>query len=150
MSRLEFAFKVRAYHHNAIWEEQKHFTWFMSILLAAQLLALTSDKVDSTTRATVVSIAAFAGIALSLTGFRVQTREGTYFRTANELYIREYNRTFTSAEIPLPPGRANKSVTRLIIDFGRGRAGVRDYFQILFLSFALVFAALALLVLLRL
>jgi hypothetical protein len=103
MTRLEFAFKVRAYHHNAIWEEQKHFTWFMSILLSAQLLALTSDRIETPTKALVTSLAAFVGVTLAATGFRVQRREGEFFRNANELYIAQYNSTFPELRISVPP-----------------------------------------------
>jgi hypothetical protein len=50
---------------------------------------------------------------------------------------------YPEAPIGWAPGRANKSVGRLVVAGLVGRAGVRDYFQLLFLTFAVVFLAVA-------
>jgi hypothetical protein len=142
-SRLEFAFRLRGYHHNAIWEEQKHFTWLISIILSAQLLVLTAVRLDKPPKIILISIASIVGVLLSITALRVQRREGEYFRNANARFVAEYNSIYRSTPMPAPGPAANKQILQLIVSIFTGRSGVRDYFQFLFLAFALVFLLMA-------
>jgi hypothetical protein len=142
-SRLEFAFGLRSYHHNAIWEEQKHFTWLISIILSAQLLVLTGVRLDNLPKALLISIASIVGILLSVTALRVQRREGEYFRNANARFVAEYNAVYPSMPMPPPGPVANKQILSLVVSIFIGRSGVRDYFQFLFLAFAVVFLLMA-------
>jgi hypothetical protein len=141
LGRLELAMRLREFHHNAIWEGQKHFTWFMSILLSAQLLVLTSDTLSSHARAILVVIASSIGILLAITGFRVQRREGLYWWHANSVFVQEHNAVYPDRPITASAA-ANKSLPELLSSFIHGQAGVRDYFQVLFLGFVLVFLGL--------
>lgn len=142
-ARLDMAFRIRAYHHNSIWEEQKHFTWLISIFLAAELIALNGEGLSRASRAVIVIAGSVVGIILASVGFRVQRREGESFRRANALFVEEFNAIFPLATLEPPAPDANKTIRSLAASFLRGRAGVRDYFQVLFLSFIIVFVGLA-------
>ncbi|MFI7028201.1 hypothetical protein ACIBK1_05785 [Microbispora rosea] len=144
LERLKFMFTVRSYHHNAIWEEQKHFTWLISILLSAQLVTLASTSLGTSGKIIIILAGSIVGIVLAVTAFRVQRHEGRYFRAANVAYIKEYNLLWRDSPLPMPPVKANKGILELVLSFFTGNAGVRDYFQVLWLSFITVFAGLAL------
>lgn len=38
IEKLKMAFTIRDSHHKSLWEEEKHFTWWLSILLSAQIV----------------------------------------------------------------------------------------------------------------
>jgi hypothetical protein len=141
-AKLDLAIKIREYHHNAIWEEQKHFTWLISIILSAQLLVLTSDKFRASGKVLVV-VGSVVGILLAMTGFRVQRREGSYFRNANANFVEEHNALYPHMQLPLPSQKANKNIFVLVLSFFTGKSGIRDYFQFLFLCFIVIFTGLA-------
>jgi hypothetical protein len=142
--KLNLAMKLRDYHHNAIWEEQKHFTWLISIILSGQLIALSGARLDQSAKLALILTASVVGVLLSVTAFRVQRREGEFFRNANARFIAEYNALYPEAPMAPPGPLANKSVVHLVTYVFSGRSGVRDYFQFLFLSFAVIFAGIAL------
>jgi len=142
LARVELAFEIRKYHHGAIWEEQKHFTWLISILLSAIVIGATSDRLSETTTAIVVLVGSMVGCFLAVTAFRVQRREGEYFRNANASFVDEWNLAFPSSPLLRPPARANRPLYSLIGGAFIGKIGVRDYFQLLFVAFAVAFTAL--------
>ena len=140
LAKLDLATKIRHYHHNAIWEEQKHFTWLISIILSGQLVVFTSD---TSGKVVLVFVGSVVGILLAITAFRVQRREGVYFRNANAIFVEEYNALYPKMSLPLPSQKANKGILDLVLSFFIGKLGVRDYFQFLFLTFIVIFAGLA-------
>src|SRR3954453_8934240 len=42
--RLELAQAIRKYHHDALWEAEKHYSWLVSFILSATFLVLGSGK----------------------------------------------------------------------------------------------------------
>ncbi len=142
-ARLDLATKIRQYHHNAIWEEEKHFTWLISIVLSAQLLVLTSKEVSAAGKFVLVFVGSLVGVLLAITGFRVQRREAIYFRDANVRFVEEHNALYPNMQLPRPSQKANRDILDLFLSFFTGKLGVRDSFQFLFLSFIIIFAALA-------
>jgi hypothetical protein len=143
IARLDMADKIRHSNYNSIWEQQKHFTWLISIILSAQAILLAGTKLDSAEKVVILCIASIIGITISLIGFRVQRIEGIYFCQANELFAKEYQTVYPDAPPPYHSGEPNKNLSNLIISCFQGRAGVRDHFQILFLAFMTVFTAIA-------
>lgn len=71
---------VRKYHHSALWEIEKHFTWWLSILLGAMFLLLANSRVlDKTVLALGLSLTAAFGAVISAIGCVVVRKEGRYF-----------------------------------------------------------------------
>ena len=79
IARLDMANKIRHSNYNSIWEQQKHFTWLISIMLSAQALVAAAVKLDSFQKSAVLFVASTVGIITSIVGFRVQRIEGIYF-----------------------------------------------------------------------
>jgi hypothetical protein len=104
---------------------------------------LTTAKVGSSGKAAMLCAASVVGIVISLTGFRVQRIEGVYFAQAREVFAKEYRKVYPDEQPPYRAQKPNKSILRLISSCLLGKAGVRDHFQILFLAFTIVFAAIA-------
>jgi len=141
--KLDLSARLRQNHHDAIWEEQRHFTWWISIILSAQLLILTTTKIARPEKVALISVASLVGILLALTGFLVQRREGVYFHRFNLHFTQQYNSAYPTEQLPTPGPDANKSVPNLVLSAFIGKCGVRDYFQFLLLAFTAIFVGIA-------
>jgi len=141
--KLDLLYKIRQGHHNAIWEEQKHFTWLISIILSGQLVIFAGVKVASTQKITLVVISSLVGILFAVIGFRTQRIEGIYYSNVNVAYNEAYKALFPATAPSWHRGEPNKKIKKLISTIFTKSSGVRDYFQFLFLSFIVVFAATA-------
>lgn len=115
VEKLNFIFAVRQSHRDSIWEEQKHFTWLISIILTGQLIFFTNTRMQAGARAALILIASIVGILFSITGFRVERREGLYFSQANKQFLEEYKALYPGAEIPYRVQAVNKTPLRLMI-----------------------------------
>jgi hypothetical protein len=143
IARLDMAYKIRHSNYNSIWEQQKHFTWLISIMLSGQAIVVGAVQLRSPEKSAVLFAASIAGIIISIIGFRVQRIEGIYFCDANKVFAEEYRAVYPDAKAPYRSEKPNKSVSGLIAAVCLGRAGVRDHFQILFLAFIAIFVAIA-------
>jgi len=141
--KLDLTARLRQNHHDAIWEEQRHFTWWISIILSAQLLVLTTTKIARPEKVALISVASLVGILLALTGFLVQRREGVYFHRFNLHFTQQYNSVYPTEQLPIPAPDANKDVPNLVLSAVTGKCGVRDYFQFLLLAFIAIFIGIA-------
>jgi hypothetical protein len=141
--KLDLLFRIRQGHHNAIWEEQKHFTWLISIILSGQLVIFAGVKTASTQKITLIVISSLVGILFAAIGFQTQRIEGIYYTNANAAYNEAYKVLFRTAAPSLHRRNPNKKIKELISTIFTNSSGVRDYFQFLFLSFIVVFAATA-------
>lgn len=150
LDRLEFAFKRWSYHHTAIWEAQKHFTWFISIVLSAEVISLSTASLSHTTRLVTVEVLSVVGVVLAWIGCRVQRREGSLFTFASDEYAAEHNAIFPERPLPVRdvsqdgdaklPG--NPSWPALIVAPFRPGTGIRVMFQWLFVLFMAGFAVI--------
>lgn len=77
---------VRKYHHSALWEIEKHFTWWASVLLGGCVLIFANiDRVGEASACIVLGVLAVFGLAISLIGKKVVEREGEYFGEALQI-----------------------------------------------------------------
>jgi hypothetical protein len=143
IAKLDLARELQHTHYNSLWEEQKHFTWLISIILSAQAIVLAGTSLDSTGKQMIISVASLVGILISITGYRAQRLESIYFRQANQLFVRLYNSVYPDAPTSYNLLNTNKPLPRLIKATLTGRAGIRDQFQFLFLAFTVIFIAIA-------
>jgi hypothetical protein len=142
MTNLEFARNLRAFHHKALWEEEKHFTWWVLVLLSAIVLFSTSANVDPKAKLAFILVGCLVGVVLCCIGFRVFRVEGGYFHKALSMFVVEYNKIYRPP-LDKVPDKANKGIGKLIGSCCTCKAGIRDYFQLLFLFLILVFLAIA-------
>lgn len=143
MEELDLLFQLRQAHHNAIWEEQKHFTWLISIILSGQLVIFAGVSIASTQKIALVVVSSLVGILFAVIGFRTQRIEGIYFSRANVAFNEAYRKVFHAAGSPWQRSGPNKRIRDLVSEIFTAKSGVRDYFQFLFPSFIIVFAATA-------
>jgi hypothetical protein len=140
---LKFAQQLREYHHKALWEEEKHFTWLLSIILAAQAAILTAKNTDLAARFPILIVLAAIGLAFVIVALRVVRREGAFFVNAHALFVPFYNRHFPDTPLPAPPTAANRSVFVLpLLLFAPWRLSIRDAFQLVLLVFGVTYLAL--------
>lgn len=142
VKRLEIAHNIREFHHKSLWEEEKHFTWFVSIVLSTQILIYTSNSLCNQSKLIFIFIAFLVGIFLCITAFRVLRKEGEYFHNALSRFVKEYNSIYTTSPLPDVPEKSNKNIRELIKLFLTCKIGVRDSFQFLFLFFILIFVGI--------
>ena len=143
MEKLDLLLKIRQGHHDAIWEEQKHFTWLISIILSGQFVIFAGVQIASTQKIALVVVSSLVGILFAVVGFRTQRIEGVYFTNANAAFNEASRAAFRTAESPWKRSNPNRTIRDLILAIFTNKSGVRDYFQFLFLSFIAIFAATA-------
>ena len=160
---LEIAEARRRYHHNALWEEEKHFTWWVALILTALVALVTSPSIAPCTKSQLLLAGSFLGFVLSRIAWAVIRYEGVAFAETMQIcnrasYLlglfseaRAVNEPAVSVSELAPryypitcfekvKNTANKSrwaVARGI--FQMSGHGVRDSFQLVFVISALVF-----------
>ena len=143
-------------HHKALWEEEKHYTWWIYIIFAATLFIFIKVPVADPLKAILIGFSAIFGAIMSFVAFRVVRKEGQCYTEALQIFNRLLYRfnlpnekivieeEGKSIEFPLfPPygiydfslveSKSNKTLSCLISAFFTGRAGIRDLFQLTFL-----------------
>ena len=139
IKKLELAHNIREFHHKSLWEEEKHFTWWISIVLSLQILLYTTGHICNQNKFIFIVIASFIGIFICFTAFRIVRLESEYFHTALSRFVTEYNEIYPTSQLPSVHKEANKGITDLIISVFKLEIGVRDSFQFLFLFFIFIF-----------
>ena len=140
---LKFVQQLREYHHRALWEEEKHFTWLLSILLAAQAAVLTAKSSDLPARAPILIGLAVIGLAFAVVALVVVRREGSFFVNAHSLFVPLFNQHFPSRPLSTPSGAANRSLLVLPLLFLQPwKLSIRDAFQLVFFVFGVAYLML--------
>jgi len=140
---LKFLQQLREYHHRALWEEEKHFTWLLSIVLAAQAAVLTAKGGDLPARAPILICFAVIGLAFALVALVVVRREGAFFVNAHSVFVPLWNQHFPSWPLSAPSGSGNRSPLVLALLLLRPwKLSIRDAFQLVFLVFGLAYFVL--------
>src|SRR4051794_19186726 len=137
---LKIAQTIRDYHHRALWEEERHFTWLLWILITGMAGVFLVSNLDKPTKAAVVLGFASLGATFSLLAYRVVRREGVYFHDANIRFMLAHARCYPEMDLLPLAAAANKPVLKLLWVALSGRAGVRDIFQLIFITFLIAFA----------
>lgn len=141
--KLAIAQTLREYHHKALWEEEKHFTWLNSLVLSAQVLLFTADpaKVPIADRRIALVIVGLFGMLLSSLGLTVIRRESYNFHVALLRFIYFHNAVFPESPLPRPARDANRTLGELLMLGCTGRLSIKDAFQTILLAFMAMFAA---------
>ncbi|RKY18092.1 MAG: hypothetical protein DRP63_02630 [Planctomycetota bacterium] len=142
---LDIVSRQIAHHHDALWQEEKHYTWWVYIVFAALLAIFLQVKDPLAMYSLLCAVSAF-GMIVSLVGYAVIRKEGEHFWKAmgkrNELMdlLRK-----DEPKLPSVWGLyinrmkdANKSLIDLLRSVLISRdAGIRDYFQFVFIVCAI-------------
>lgn len=160
---LEISQALRKYYHDALWDEEKHFTWWVSIIFPALIVTYSSSQLYAWQKVIVITMGSIFGILLSFIGYFVVRKEGIYFRDAMETF----QRTSIALELHKPQkyisdqqnfalmpeysisesfkesrDKANKSFIHLLAGICQPKIlGIRDFFQLIFISSGLLFSA---------
>jgi hypothetical protein len=79
---LEVVQRRLIHHHDALWEEEKHYTWWIYIIFGALFYGLGVQWATPFYKSIFEVIGSLFGVFISLVGYGVVRREGTYFHTA--------------------------------------------------------------------
>jgi len=160
-----FEISQKHYHffHNALWEHEKHFTWWISILIASIFVIFMSDNLGFYLKNILVISVSILGLLVSFIGYNVIRKEGVYFKEGQESFNRiskalkineeQWNLDSTGKKYSLiknfpdpinfksfddeaNENRANKPIIELL---KCKNLGVRDYFQLIFIIFFVFF-----------
>ena len=135
---LKFVQSVREYHHKALWEEEKHFTWLNSFVLSGELLMFASDKLSMCSKSTLISILTGFGILTSLLALIVVRSESRNFQEAFERYD-QYNRKVFQSNDTEQPLDTNNRFFKLLRFLRSDRLKIRVVFQVIFILFLITF-----------
>jgi hypothetical protein len=139
---LKIAQQLREYHHHALWEEEKHFTWIHSIIVAAQAAILTKNSSEFHARGHVVITLAAIGIVLVVVALRVLRREGAFFVDAQKRFVEFFNDAFPQKMLPIPSAKPNRSILAIPFLLLSRNLAVRDAFQLVLIVFGTVYVVL--------
>lgn len=138
LHRLKTAAARRDQHHAALWEEEKHFSWLVSLLAPAAAWFALGSSFELPNRLLGVGVVSFLGTVVCLIAIHVIRREGESFvQWQGEFNIawRDYFGRSVPSDAASQAGEAdpvNKTVRQLLWAPFSGTLGVRDAFQLLF------------------
>ncbi len=98
---LEATYQRIQHHHDALWEEAKHYSWWIYILLAGLIsLHLNLRFLEPWVGILLVVLGNLFGCVLSLIGFNAVRREGEMFYTARQM--RDHIMVALKLDQPIP------------------------------------------------
>ncbi len=133
------------HHHDAIWEEEKHYSWWIYIVFAALIYLYASD-IHAPYKLTLIVLASLFGIYLCVAAFRIVYKEGEYFAEAHQLY----QRTIISLGLdkpqsnlpnnkPLDPTAKYQELDDVKSQANKGNFGIRHFFRLTFIVEIILF-----------
>jgi hypothetical protein len=117
-------------HRQTLWEEQKHFAWWISIILSGLILIFLADEIDSKLRIIPIALGCIFGITISIVARRVISKEDIYFQEAKN-NIERIEKRFTML----------KSEDK-IVNFG---TSIKNLFKIVFVIAIILFSLILIL-----
>jgi hypothetical protein len=144
-----------SHHGNLLWEEEKHYTWWVYVVIGAMLYLLLSPQVWGCLRLYLIVIVSLFGIVVSCIGLRVIRVEGVQFCDALRLQdkILEAMNLSEIRECKHVRRAANKGLCELTTSFFKTmlrtdkldadkKVGIRDCFQVTLMLAVLLFILL--------
>jgi len=130
---LEVISQRVTHHHDSLWEEEKHYSWWVYVILAGLIFVYMSRSpyLCGWPKVLIIVVGCGLGIYLSRAGYKVIRKESQYFHEARE----SYRRTLIALDLDsrrlsiLPPSdkktkdwssvksEANKSLCELVSVF---------------------------------
>ena len=67
---LEIIERRIQHHHDALWEEEKHYTWWIYVLIGFIILVVTSEFISIKTKELIIIGISLIGIFISCSAYR--------------------------------------------------------------------------------
>jgi hypothetical protein len=141
LEKLRILYSLREYFHKALWEEEKHFTWLLSLIATGQA-TLLANAVPLQNRLLLLGVLSGLGLVITLLALKVVRAESDNFQQLLWRFVRVYNQLFypkepDSEERFREPGREANSPYRTLVNLSwTGKLKIRDAFQCIYLVFA--------------
>lgn len=142
LERLKAAQQIRDYHHKSLWEEQRHFTWLISILLAGTLVLANADHIGAKEKFGILFLLSALGVSISAIAINVLRREGRSFMYAMQRYVPIHNEVFPGEHERMPDiaiVEQAESLRLLLHAVSRGTISIRESFQLVLVLFGFSF-----------
>jgi hypothetical protein len=140
--QLRIAGRAIGTHRRAIWEQAKHYTWWLATLAIALMVLGTSVKTGFLARAVIIMIGCIAGAVIALIALGVVRREVEVLDESYEIYDKLAKAMDLEGGSLAAPGRPNKGLGKLI----KGACGAKktkmetwDWFQFSFVLGATIY-----------
>ncbi|MGP1832218.1 hypothetical protein ACTTBA_03995 [Shewanella frigidimarina] len=138
---------LRSHFHNSLWEEEKHYTWLISIIFGAIILITVRMPLDEFYLKLFVLffLSGFGGIITKI-AYSVIDDESRYFQIAFHRHVKFENKIFSNDPEQIPSREWNtpqKWPLLLKLIFTDKRLGVRGNFLVTFVLFDKVFLFIA-------
>jgi hypothetical protein len=146
---LKLAQQLREYHHNSLWEVEKHFTWLFSIILAALATLLAINPSSLPSRSVLLVALSAVGLAITVVAVQVVRREAAFFANAHGVFVSSYNKVFVDAPLEPPSATSRRLALLPFLIFAPWKLSIRDAFQLVFLIFGAAYLGLLLAVVWR-
>lgn len=126
MKFLELALQRVRNHQDALWEEEKHYTWWIYAILGMIIFIYANQSLCIEQKMISIALLSLFGIFISIMGCFVVRREGEFFHEATQIYNRIYNRTAITFGLDQKEDKKRKF-------------GIRDCFQLTFVVSTVIF-----------
>lgn len=133
------------HHHDALWEEEKHYSWWVYIIFAGLIYLYTSD-IHACYKLVLIVVASLFGVYLSVAALIVIYKEGEYFHEARQLYARTAIALGLNESQPNLPENKSLGPTVKCQDFDDVKSqankcdfGIRHFFRLTFKVAILLF-----------
>lgn len=101
---LELVSQRIADHRDALWEEEKHYTWWIYIIFGGLIYIFVNDYLCLQWKMVLITLGSLFGVFISLTGYNVIRRESEQFHLARQIYARTVIALGLNQPIPRPNG----------------------------------------------
>lgn len=145
---LEIASERVSHHGRLLWEEEKHYTWWVYVLFGALSIVLTTQVLNHFWRLLLVIVVSVYGVIVSWLGLRVIRREGEQMHEA----LQAQEEILDTLKIPYKKrakANPNKTLTQLRTSLIKTilrrtlsedqALGIRDCFQVTLIAAIVLF-----------
>lgn len=73
------------HQHSALWEEEKHYSWWVYVLFAGLIWVYTNEHLSVVQKHAIITSGGVFGMVLAFSAFKAIRREGEYFLKADRL-----------------------------------------------------------------
>lgn len=153
---LELSNARAIHYHESLWEEEKHYTWWISVLFGFLILVMITDVLDWSQKYSLILAISLMGIAMCRIGYVVIRKEGEYFSQERGISDRILKKLGLTDEHNILPfkiddiadfdtvkNKSNKSLSVIINGIFSSdpnkHPGIRDFFQLTLVIYGVIF-----------
>jgi hypothetical protein len=148
------ASSLEIHRHDSLWEEEKHYTWWVYVLIGFLTVVITAKDLEEPIKSSVVFLISSFGVFVSLLGFIVVRKEGSDLNLAKEsrnqagsaisipsvLVTEPANHQLMGLRLRRVIDSSDKDDVSIVAKLFTRELGIRDSFQLLLFVSAVGFA----------